>query len=232
MIPRLRLRREFLVRIGGMVLAAALVAGCSSSNTNGTGGSVNHITAQGTSVAGWLSASGASNHSRSATNSFIALGNAGGCTECHGADLLGGISRVSCMDNPSACHHGTVAEWVASGSGTQQHGASAKRGPGSSSMYACRICHGTDFRTDRGSVTCYYLPHAGPAPGPAVAKRRGRQHARECEHGERPGLFRLPCRLPGGKREQPAPAADARGAGHGPRLLQRDDVPQPGGGSA
>ena len=164
MIPRLRLRREFLVRIGGMVLAAALVAGCSSSNTNGTGGSVNHITAQGTSVAGWLSASGASNHSRSATNSFIALGNAGGCTECHGADLLGGISRVSCMDNPSACHHGTVAEWVASGSGTQQHGASAKRGPGSSSMYACQICHGTDFRTDRGSVTCFTCHTLAPHP--------------------------------------------------------------------
>ena len=88
------------------------------------------------------------------------------------------------------------------------------------------------FLYQPGQRDLLFLSHAGAAPGPAVAKRRGRQHARECEHGERPGLFRLPCRLPGGKREQPAPAADARGAGHGSRLLQRDDVPQPGGGSA
>ena len=165
MIPKARFRRDLRVRFGWMILAAAVVvAGCSTSASNGSGGSVNHITAQGTSVSGWLASSGASNHSRSATTSFIALGNAGGCTECHGADLLGGISRVSCMSNPSACHHGTVAEWVASGSVPQQHGASAKRGPGSSSMYACQICHGTDFRTDRGSVTCFTCHTLAPHP--------------------------------------------------------------------
>jgi len=165
MIPGLCSRRNLRACFGGLFLAAAaLVAGCSTSASNGAGGSVNHITAQGTSVAGWLSDSGASNHSRAATNSFIALGNAGGCTECHGADLLGGISRVSCMDNPSACHHGTVAGWVASGSGTQQHGASAKRGPGSSSMFACQVCHGKDFFTDRGSKTCYTCHTLAPHP--------------------------------------------------------------------
>lgn len=166
MIPRTRFRRDLRVRFGWMILAAAaVVAGCSTSASNGTGtGSVNHITAQGTSVSGWLTSSGASSHSRSATTSFIAAGNVAGCTECHGVDLLGGISRVSCMSNPSACHHGTVAGWVASGSATQQHGASAKRGPGSSSMYACRICHGTDFRADRGSVTCFTCHTLAPHP--------------------------------------------------------------------
>jgi len=166
MMSMTRFRRDLCVRLGWMVLAAAVVAtGCSTSATNGMGaGSVNHITAQGTSVSGWLASSGVSNHSRAATNSFISLGNAGGCTECHGPDLLGGISRVSCMSNPSACHHGTVAGWVASGSAPQQHGASAKRGPGSSGMYACRICHGTDFRTDRGSVTCFTCHTRAPHP--------------------------------------------------------------------
>ena len=165
MIPKARFRRDLRSRFGWMILAAAVVvAGCSTSASNGSGGSVNHINAQGTSVSGWLTASGASNHSRSATNSFIALGNAGGCTECHGADLLGGISRVSCMSNPSACHHGTVAEWVASGSAPQQHGASAKRGPGSSSMYACQICHGTDFLTDRGGGNCFTCHTLAPHP--------------------------------------------------------------------
>ncbi len=167
MIPKTRFPRDLRVRFGWMILAAAVVvAGCSTSASNGSGGSVNHITAQGTSVSGWLASSGASNHSRSATTSFIALGNAGGCTECHGADLLGGISRVSCMSNPSACHHTPIDNWVVSpaGAATQQHGASAKRGPGSSSMYACQICHGTDFRTDRGSVTCFTCHTLAPHP--------------------------------------------------------------------
>jgi hypothetical protein len=125
MIPKTRIPRNLRACFGWIALAAvALVAGCSSSSSNGSGGgSVNHITAQGTSVSGWIASSGASGHSRSATESFIALGNTGGCTECHGADLRGGISRVSCMSNTSACHHGTVAEWVAPGSSTQQHGA-------------------------------------------------------------------------------------------------------------
>ncbi|MDD5763209.1 MAG: CxxxxCH/CxxCH domain-containing protein [bacterium] len=167
MNPMSRVRRDLRVRFGWMILAAAVVAaGCSTSNSNGAGGSVNHINAQGTSVSGWLAASGASNHSRSATNSFIALGNAGGCTECHGADLLGGISRVSCMNNPSACHHTPIDNWVVSpaGAAAQQHGASAKRGPGSSSMYACQICHGTDFRTGRGGATCYTCHTLAPHP--------------------------------------------------------------------
>lgn len=83
MIPKGRFRRDHRVRFGWMILAAAVVAaGCSTSK--GPSGSVNHITAQGTSVSGWLASSGVSNHSRSATTSFIALGNAGGCTECHG----------------------------------------------------------------------------------------------------------------------------------------------------
>ncbi|GAB4238035.1 MAG: CxxxxCH/CxxCH domain-containing protein [Deltaproteobacteria bacterium] len=161
-----RRARRLRAGFGWMILAAAAaIAGCSTSASNGTGaGSVNHINAQGTSVSGWLTPSGPSNHSRSATNSFLASGNAGGCTECHGADLLGGISRVSCMSNPSACHHGTVAAWVASGSAAQQHGAAAKRGPGSSSMYACQVCHGADFRTERGSVTCFTCHTAAPHP--------------------------------------------------------------------
>ena len=42
-----------------MILAAAVVvAGCSTSASNGTGESVNHLTAQGTSVAGWLACLG------------------------------------------------------------------------------------------------------------------------------------------------------------------------------
>ncbi|MBI5905096.1 MAG: CxxxxCH/CxxCH domain-containing protein [Deltaproteobacteria bacterium] len=144
--------------------AVAFAAGCSSANSTGGSVSVSHLTGSGVSVSGWVSASGTSLHSRTSTDAYMSQGNMGACTECHGADLLGGISRVSCMDNPAACHHGTVANWVAAGAATQEHGAAAKRGPGSSSMHACRICHGNDFRTDRGSQTCFTCHTLAPHP--------------------------------------------------------------------
>ena len=151
-------------RLGWFILAAAFVAGCSTANTGGGSGSGNHITPSGSSVPGWLSSPGPSLHSRTATSFFASQGNIDACAECHADDLSGGISRVSCLSNTAACHHGTVTGWVASGSATQQHGASAKRAPGASSMYACQICHGKDFRTPQGGVDCFTCHTRSPHP--------------------------------------------------------------------
>lgn len=217
MIPTVRFRRGFPVRLGWTILAAAIVAaGCSTSASSGGGGSVNHLTAQGTSVAGWLTPSGPSNHSRAATSSFIATGNAGGCTECHGADLLGGISRVSCTSNPAACHHGTVANWVVQGSGVQAHGAAAKRGPGGSSFFSCRICHGGDFSGGASKLSCFPC-HGAAAPHPAKPWRSttgGSNHsstdpenAPVCKLCHFPGSPNNPANHP----STPAPAGTAPG---------------------
>ena len=47
--------------------------------------------------------------------------------------------------------------------------------------------------------------------------------------GKRAGLLSMPRLYGNGEPEQPARPADAGPGGHGARMLQRDDVPQPGG---
>ncbi len=170
MIPKPRSLRVPRNPIGLLILLAAFAAaaGCSTANTSGDGGGVvvNHVDASGNSVPGWVTPTGGT-HANSATLNYIANGGSSSCTECHGSDLAGGISRVSCFNNTAGCHHGSVAGWVAIPPAAQQHGVSAKKAPGSSGFASCQICHGADFRTVRGGITCFTChastPHA-PAP--------------------------------------------------------------------
>ena len=111
--------------IGLLILLAAFAAaaGCSTANTTGGGGDVvvNHVDASGNSVPGWLTSTGGS-HANSATRNYIANGGRSSCTECHGSDLTGGISRVSCFGNTAGCHHGPIPNWITAA----VHGATAK----------------------------------------------------------------------------------------------------------
>jgi len=136
--------------------ALAFAAGCSTGNTPGGGGlSANHLDASGRSVPGWLVVPSGGLHAATATRNFIADGGSGSCAECHGSDLTGGISRVSCFGNSTGCHHVPVAGWVAPPPAAQNHGVSAKRAPGSSGFAACQICHGRDFSGGGAQVTCF-----------------------------------------------------------------------------
>jgi predicted CxxxxCH...CXXCH cytochrome family protein len=140
-----------------LLLGALLAAGCSSTGTTEQA-LISHIDAQGKSVPGWVAPfPGPSLHSKSATEDFINNGTSN-CTECHGADLTGGISKVSCFI--SSCHHNQqVTNW----SDPAVHGASAKRAPGSSSFYSCQICHAKDFSgggTGFACAACHgFAPH-------------------------------------------------------------------------
>jgi predicted CxxxxCH...CXXCH cytochrome family protein len=93
------------------------------------------------------------------------------CTECHGADLLGGITRVSCFtaqaQNGQACHatgpvtgsHGINWESPA------QHGRlGAMAAPAISAGFAyCSKCHGSTF--DNGNaVSCKSCHTTAPHP--------------------------------------------------------------------
>jgi len=151
-----------------LLLAAAFAAGCSSANTSATGGgaSADHIDASGQSVPGWLVLPSGGAHASSATLNYIAEGGIGACAECHGEDLSGGISRVSCFANAAGCHHGPVTGWVASSPAAQAHGESAKRAPGSSGFASCQICHGADFTGGGSQVACSDC-HGVEAPHPA-----------------------------------------------------------------
>ena len=136
--------------------AVAFAAGCSTAQSpNGGGANTNHILPSGSSVAGWLVLPSGGSHASTATLDSIANNGGSGCTQCHGSDLTGGISRVSCFGNPAGCHHVPVAGWVAPPPGAQNHGVSAKRAPGSSGFAACQICHGRNFSGGGAQVTCF-----------------------------------------------------------------------------
>jgi predicted CxxxxCH...CXXCH cytochrome family protein len=173
MIPETRFRRSLHVGFGWMIVAAmAVVAGCSTANTTGGGDVVvNHIDASGNSIAGWVAATGGT-HANSATMNYIANGGSSSCTECHGSDLSGGTSRVSCFGNTAGCHHGSIAGWVAVSPAAQNHGISAKKAPGSSGFVSCRICHGSDFSGGGAKVSCFTC-HGVSAPHPSRPWRAG-----------------------------------------------------------
>lgn len=90
------------------------------------------------------------------TADAAALTNGGSncATQCHGTDLQGGLSGVSC----SRCHanypHGS--DWA----DPERHGTFAK-GDGKSS---CRNCHGDDLRGGESGVSCYQCHSDFPHP--------------------------------------------------------------------
>ena len=145
MTTKMRSLRNFRNPVGCLILLAAFAAaaGCSTANTTGDV-VVSHVDASGNSVSGWVTSTGGL-HANSATMNYIANGGSSSCTECHGSDLSGGISGVSCFGNTAGCHHGPIAGWVAVPPASQNHGVSAKKAPGSSGFVSCQICHGSNF---------------------------------------------------------------------------------------
>ncbi len=143
--------------------AVAFAAGCSTAQSpGGSGANTNHILPSGSSVAGWLVVPSGGSHASTATLDYIAGGGSSGCMECHGSDLSGGISRVSCFDNPAGCHHDPVANWAT----PAVHGTTAKQAPGSSGFASCQICHARDFSGGGAGIACADC-HGVPAPHPA-----------------------------------------------------------------
>jgi predicted CxxxxCH...CXXCH cytochrome family protein len=159
--------RGLRLRFGLLLLLIVSVAtGCSTAESpNGSGSTMNHILPSGRSVSGWLVLPSGGSHASTATQDHIANGGSSGCTDCHGSDLSGGISNVSCFGNPAGCHHGPVANWEVSSPATQQHGVFAKRAPGNSGFVSCQICHGSDFSGGGANVSCFTC-HGVSAPHP------------------------------------------------------------------
>jgi predicted CxxxxCH...CXXCH cytochrome family protein len=89
------------------------------------------------------------------------------CFDCHGADLHGGISKVSCFSasvNGLTCHpngpSGHPTGWRDPG----LHGSAAKSQPGIGTGFAtCQSCHGIDFTGGFAGVSCFL---ASTATGP------------------------------------------------------------------
>jgi len=94
------------------------------------------------------------------------------CQQCHGADLSGGVSKVSCFSsslNGISCHavgpQGHAAGWALPGA----HGARAKAAAiGVNGIAFCKNCHGIDYRgagvAQKDCFRCHTTaPHA-PKP--------------------------------------------------------------------
>ena len=210
MTTRMRSLRDFRNPIGCLILLAAFAAaaGCSTAETpNGSGTNMNHVLSSGSSVPGWLVVPSGGSHASTATLDYIAKGGSSGCTECHGSDLSGGISNVSCFGNPAGCHHVPVAGWVASPPGVQNHGVSAKKAPGSSGFAACQICHGRDFSGGGARTPCSSC-HGVSAPHPA-RPWRGSTYTHVDTNGSNATVC-AQCHFPGSQNNPPnRPAAPA-----------------------
>ena len=162
--PRNGSLRTLRIPIGLLLLLAMAGTGCSTANTSGgsSGGNGNHIAAPGTSVPGWFVLPSGGTHASTATLNYVSNGGETGCTECHGADLTGGISKVSCFGNAAGCHHGPIQNWF----GPAVHGVVAKRAPGNSGFASCQICHGSGFSGGGSGISCFGC-HGVSAPHPA-----------------------------------------------------------------
>lgn len=85
-------------------------------------------------------------------------GNPAPCAECHGMDLRGGVSGVSCFSasfNGMSCHANGPSGHPAGWADPTLHGAAAKAAPSSSAGFAsCQTCHGDTFAGGRVQRSC------------------------------------------------------------------------------
>lgn len=92
------------------------------------------------------------------------------CYQCHGEDLKGGISSVSCFTatrSGMTCHASGPSGHPAGWASPDQHGAHAKALlSGTNGFARCQICHGADFAGGLANRTC--LNTAG-CHGPTIA---------------------------------------------------------------
>ena len=240
MTTKMRSLRNFRNPIGCLILLAALgaAAGCSTAESpSGSGTNMNHVLPSGSSVSGWLVVPSGGTHTSTATLDYIANGGSSGCTQCHGSDLSGGISRVSCFGNPAGCHHDPVAGWVAAPPAAQQHGVSAKKAPGSSGFASCQICHGNNFSGGGANESCLNnaachgagaaSPHA-PKPwrgSPYTHTNTDTSNAPVCALCHYPGSPNNPANHPA----TPAPAGTAPGCFNSTLCHGEGGVPHPVG---
>ena len=118
-----------------MLTIVALLTGCSDPNGQ------NYFNSDtGKHVEGWLPGQHAAAASSGTTSMGNAIPSTGRCAECHGTDLGGGISSVSCtachLGGPTAIHPSTWVPIVLT------HGPSVSTGTTTAAQCANQYCHG------------------------------------------------------------------------------------------
>lgn len=141
---------------GVILLMCVSIWGCSTANDNPV-----DVTVSGKHPAGWAVASNGGSHPA------LFLSAPDKCKECHGTDLLGGITKVSCSS--TSCHaqgpYGHAPGWNA----YTAHGAHAKAAAaGVNGMAFCKNCHGANYTGGVGKSCMTAGCHNSPAPHPAT----------------------------------------------------------------
>ena len=165
--------RSHIPRALGLLLLAALATGCSKDRGTSFDPDAGHPD-------DWVADHGQS-YLRSSAH----------CTECHGADLRGGVSGVSCFSaalGTVVCHSAGPEAfihpdgWGAAGA----HGPPAIGSPGATSGLAfCAVCHGADFAGGGVNTPCGRC-HGVPAPHPRAPWRGGASTHTRVDPGNAP----------------------------------------------
>jgi predicted CxxxxCH...CXXCH cytochrome family protein len=143
--------RAGLIKGIALIAAAMILCSCSTANDDAV-----ELDASGKHQENWF-----------VDHRAAFLSSSSKCSGCHGSDLRGGISRVSCFSplfNGQTCHakgpSGHPAGWRDPG----LHGATAKSQPGTESGFSsCRNCHGSDFAGGVAGVSCFSASTASGA---------------------------------------------------------------------
>jgi predicted CxxxxCH...CXXCH cytochrome family protein len=137
-----------------VLLSSVALGGCSPSSETGVG----FLDAAGNHPAGFVT-----------THPAFARPDGSACVSCHGGDLQGGISGVSCFAasrDGISCHAFGPAFHPSGWPAPAVHGPAAKTAPGGTNGFAyCRICHGALFEGGAVQVACFDC-HGIEAPHP------------------------------------------------------------------
>jgi predicted CxxxxCH...CXXCH cytochrome family protein len=136
------------IRAALFLYLALLLLSCSKANDNAP--SINPVT--GKHPSGWVVEVSGGKHSKAYFSGPSA------CFECHGKNLNGGISGVSCFSvsfKGNNCHPGGPSGHTAGWSAAGAHGTSAKAlAAGRDGLAHCQTCHGTDFTGGFAKKSC------------------------------------------------------------------------------
>jgi len=133
--------------------------GCSKGNQGAP-----TLNSAGKHPSGWVVAANGGTHPASYLTS------PGQCFECHGKDLTGGISKVSCFSSDRSgvsCHALGPQGHPAGFRLPENHGSRAKAAVGGvNGMAFCKNCHGSDYRgagsSQKDCIGCHQLTGTSP----------------------------------------------------------------------
>jgi predicted CxxxxCH...CXXCH cytochrome family protein len=161
------------IKIITVLCGAAALFACSNGNSNGP-----LVDSTGKHPADWLeqhwvvynsTTPGAAKLVGKRVGDAVTVSNSP-CAECHGSDLSGGISKVSCFSaqaqNGQQCHATTLGHPDGWDNATQHGKSGAMAAPAISSGFAyCTKCHGSDFKGGTGkAVSCLSCHTTAPHP--------------------------------------------------------------------